>query len=240
MQRSLPFLVVSKIVSWLVILFGYPLIKILYGYKCHGRENLPRLSLKREKPPVIFISNHVLPLDPLLQASALLPRATYFTILEETLLTPVLGTFIRFLGGIPIPADPGRIQAVTEAMGVALEGRGRVLFYPEGECFLLNQELQSFKAGAFYYAMKFHAKIIPLVTVIKHSRRGIKAEVHIMKPIEAPRAEGKLSADLHKAIVLAIETRESIQNLIDAHGGDKTLYQGPMPRIKGINDKNKA
>jgi hypothetical protein len=28
-----------------------------------------------------------------------------------------------------------------------------------------------------------------------------------------------------------------MQAAIDAEGGDKTLYQGPMPRIKGVNDK---
>ena len=71
---------------------------LLYRISIEGRENLRGLGR------AILVSNHTLLLDPGLIAHAIRPRRTYFTMLEETALIPFLGTFVRLLGGVPIPA----------------------------------------------------------------------------------------------------------------------------------------
>ncbi|MHB0896104.1 MAG: lysophospholipid acyltransferase family protein [Spirochaetales bacterium] len=257
-KRTPLFLATSKALTWLVELIGWLLMKAIYGYRAKGRENLPgrEASFRNaENPqgrrPVIFVSNHALPLDPLLHALSILPRFTYFTLLEDTVLTPVLGTFVRLLGGIPIPPDADRLDDIEAAVKAALDGRGRVHFYPEGECFLLNQEIKAFKAGAFYYAVRQGAVVVPIVTVLRRggvvSASGgnarysgrVRAEILILPALEPPAASGRASADLHAAILFARQTRAAMQAAIDAAGGDKSLYLGPMPRIKGVNDRQR-
>jgi len=246
-KRTPLFLALSKAITWLVELVGWPIMKALYGYRARGREALAGAA----KGPVIFVSNHALPLDPLLHALSLLPRFTYFTLLEDTVLTPVLGTFVRLLGGIPIPPDPDRLDDIEAAVKAALAGRGRVHFYPEGECFLLNQDIKPFKAGAFYYAIRQGAVVVPIVTVLRRGgamgalkgdarpRRRVRAEILILPALKPPAPTGRASADLHAAILLARQTRAAMQAAIDSAGGDKSLYLGPMPRIKGVNDRQR-
>ncbi len=245
-RRTPLFLATSKALTWFVELIGWPLMKAIYGYRARGRENLPCREASQQnaenpqgRRPVIFVSNHALPLDPLLHALSILPRFTYFTLLEDTVLTPVLGTFVRLLGGIPIPPDSDRLDDIEAAVKAALAGRGRVHFYPEGECFLLNQDIKPFKAGAFYYAIRQGALIVPMVTLLKRRAGRVRAEILILPALEPPPANGRVSADLHAAIILARQTRDAMQAAIDTSGGDKSLYLGPMPRIKGVNDRQR-
>ncbi|HWP67786.1 MAG TPA: lysophospholipid acyltransferase family protein, partial [Rectinemataceae bacterium] len=169
-ERKAMFLAASKAITWFIEIVGWPIIRLLYGFRVQGRENLKAAGItagRKGRKSHIIVSNHSLPLDPLLHALSLLPRFTYFTLLEETVLTPVLGTLVRFLGGIPVPHDSERLIDIEAAVGEGLKGRGLVHFYPEGECFLLSQEIGPFKAGAFYYAIKFGVPVLPIVTLIR-------------------------------------------------------------------------
>jgi 1-acyl-sn-glycerol-3-phosphate acyltransferase len=226
-------------ITWFVELIGWPMMRILYGYRSVGREKLYRAPAG----PIIYVSNHAIPLDPLLHGLSILPKLLYYTLLEETVLTPVLGSLVRLLGGIPIPSDHLRMLDMEKAMVKALRARGKLHFYPEGECFLLNQEIRNFKAGAFYAAIRHGIPVQPLVTVIKRrrflGRLRIKAEVHILEALPPPPSTGRLIADLHEALRFAEQVRALMQRRIDSAGGDKSLYRGPMPRIKGVNDKDR-
>jgi 1-acyl-sn-glycerol-3-phosphate acyltransferase len=241
------FLAASKVLSWLVAILGWPIVRLLYRYRVKGRENLAPLRGR----PAVFVANHSVPLDCLIQGLALLPRFSYFTVIEETIMTPILGSLVRLLGGMPIPTDPARLGDIDAAMEAALKGHGGVYFYAEGECFLYNQEIKPFKAGAFYYAIMQGAPIVPVVSVLKRPGSGggplgcgalgradkrLGITVHILPPLVPPPAAGRRSADLHSALILARQTREAMQAIIDRERGDKGLYRGPMPRIKGVND----
>jgi 1-acyl-sn-glycerol-3-phosphate acyltransferase len=260
LNRHGSFLAASKIMTWLVELIGYPIMVALYGFRISGRDTLrdagilPWQGIK--SPPHILVSNHTLPLDPLLHALSILPRFTYFTLLEETVLTPVLGTLVRLLGGIPVPREQARLYDIQSAVETGLQRRGLVHFYPEGECFLLNQEIKPFKAGAFYYAVKMGIPVMPIVTVLRRRTRWrfvirrvvdrkpaqvrVLAHVHILPPMLPPTATGKVSSDLHQAILFARQVRAKMQRLIDSEDGDKSICRGPMPRIKGVNDRNRG
>ncbi|MDX9826536.1 MAG: lysophospholipid acyltransferase family protein [Spirochaetia bacterium] len=234
-----PFRILSWGITWFVELIGWPAVRILYGYRSLGRKNLYRAP----KGPIIYVSNHAIPLDPLLHGLSLLPNLLYYTLLEETVLTPVLGTLVRLLGGIPIPSDHGRTLDMERALAQALEARGKLHFYPEGECFLLNQEIRDFKAGAFFAAIRRGIPVQPLVTVIKLrpflGRQRIRAEVHVLEAQQPPASAGGLIADLHEALRFAEKIQRLMQQAIDSAEGDKSLYRGPMPRIRGVNDRNR-
>ena len=242
------FLAASNALLRLVAIAGWPLVRLLYRYSVLGRENLA--AAENTERPIIFVANHSLPLDSLLHGLAIQPHLTWFTMIEATVMAPYLGNFVRLLGGIPIPTDLARLGDIDEAMDAAIKVRGSVFFYSEGECFLLCQEIKPFKAGAFYYAIKEGALIVPIVSVLKKegkSRGGaaprrraassrLGVEVHILPAIEPPAASSRRSTDLHNAIALARRAHAEMQATIDAAGGDKSLYRGPMPRIKGVND----
>ncbi|HOV94876.1 MAG TPA: lysophospholipid acyltransferase family protein [Spirochaetales bacterium] len=252
------FLAASKILYLMAAIILTPVIEILYHFKVKGRRNLelagimPGPANHWRRKPCILISNHVIPLDPVLQGIAIFPRSTYFTLLEESVLTPGLGTLIQLLGGVPVPRSYRYLPKMDEAVRWALQHRGLIHFYPEGECFILNQEIKEFKAGAFYYAIENQVPIVPLVTVIKRPRTTPQGmlpqhkksdiitahlECVILPAIPPPSRSPSKVTNLHQSLQFAHTVRDTMQAAIDAEGGDKTLYRGPMPRIKGVNDK---
>jgi 1-acyl-sn-glycerol-3-phosphate acyltransferase len=230
------FRLASCALTWFVELLGWPIIVGMYRFRVVGGFRLRKAFSSKKRQAFVLVSNHAIPLDPLFHGLAILPRLTYFTLLEETVLTPVLGTLLRLLGGIPIPTDPEKLRDIESAVAWALEKRGLVHFYPEGECFLLNQDIKTFRAGAFYYAIKFGSPVIPLATVLKRTKGRLNAEVHVLEALKPPSATGRASADLHAALEFAENTQKLMQAHIDMVGGDKSLYKGPMPRIRGVND----
>ncbi len=140
-----------RIVDWLV-----------FTARIKGRENL------RAVQSAVIVSNHTLVIDPGVIAHVIRPRRTYFTMLEETALIPYLGTFVRLLGAMPIP--PNSMRRLENAAIQAVEKTGFIHFFPEGECFLWNQEIRPFSPGAFFLACRLRLPVIPITTVL-HERK---------------------------------------------------------------------
>lgn len=254
----------------LIALVGWPISRALYRITIEGgwggapnagadkglssrskKSNVARTSttarvVPKIPPSAILVSNHCMPLDPVFHGLAIFPRRTFFTLLEETCEAPVLGAFVRLLGGIPLPRDRARLNDIEQAVAHALQTRGLIHFYPEGECFLGNQNLFPFKGGAFYFAIKFGVPVVPIVTILKkragHSRfRGqrlnrIQVTEHVLSPIQPPPCGVTAHQTLARAIEFANQVQSLMQAEIESCGGDTSLYRGPMPRIKGIND----
>ena len=154
----LPFVLVYQFCLFLVRLIDW----LVLGFEVKGRENLQSVN------PAVLVSNHTLVIDPGVIAHAIRPRRTYFTMLEETALVPYLGTFVRLLGGLPIP--PESIRRLEDAVVRGIEETGFVHFFPEGECYLWNQRIRPLAPGAFYVACRLQIPVIPITTVL-HKRR---------------------------------------------------------------------
>ena len=160
---------------------------LLYRIRIEGRENLRGLGR------AILVSNHTLLLDPGLIGHAIRPRRTYFTMLEETALIPFLGTFVRLLGGVPIPEGPGSLLALEAAARSALSELGLLHFFPEGECYRGCQDIRAFHPGAFLLACRMGLPVVPVTTVLRETRlfgqtrsRDLRAE----HPVPAPGHHG--------------------------------------------------
>jgi 1-acyl-sn-glycerol-3-phosphate acyltransferase len=240
------FLAASFCLTWLADILGYLLGLTLFGFRIRkspeAKATLAAKTPQGKRAPLILVSNHALLLDPMLHSISLAPRLTYFTALEETIASPGLGTLVRLFGAIPLPKDKTRLALVDQAIATALATRGLCHFYPEGECHMRNQTIRPFKPGAFHFAIRHGASILPMVTILKKRRLGpiplgVKAEVHLLPTIAPPAPSGRLSADIHAAQSLAAAVRAAMQARIDQAGGDKSLDKGPMPRIKGFNDR---
>ncbi|MBA7647751.1 hypothetical protein ES703_55530 [subsurface metagenome] len=119
-------------------------------------STLPIKGRKNLYPQRAFlVSNHVLYLDPGIIAHTIRPRRIYFSALEKTNLVPGLGTYIRLLGAFPIPEE-NPLQRMRKALERALEERGLVHFFPEGELFRMSQDLGAFKEGVFLLSFRIN------------------------------------------------------------------------------------
>jgi len=236
----LPFRVVFHIVLAAVRAYGL----VVYRIRFKGRENLRGLSR------AVLVSNHTLLFDPGIIAHSLRPRRTYFTMLEETALIPFLGTFVRLLGGVPIPARAAALRTLDTAARSALEHLGFIHFFPEGECFVGNQEIMPFHWGAFLLAARLGAPVVPLTTVLHERTWRGKTSVRILgRPvrlpprvtivISPPQASPSLGNAFgsgrrrlsEEAADWGRRVRESMQAVIDGEGGSRTLFRGQMPRL---------
>jgi 1-acyl-sn-glycerol-3-phosphate acyltransferase len=156
----LPFTALYYILLPLATLFD----RVVFGLKVRRKQNLSEIER------AVLISNHTLLMDPGVISHAIRPNRAYFTMLEETALIPFLGTFTRLLGGIPIPEHRSSMLALGSAVHRALEKMSYVHFFPEGECYLWNQQLRPYHLGAFYLACRLNVPVIPL-TIVLHERR---------------------------------------------------------------------
>jgi 1-acyl-sn-glycerol-3-phosphate acyltransferase len=228
------FTVVFHVVLSLVRLADW----LVFRLRVEGRENL------RAVERALLVSNHTLVVDPGIIAHVIRPRRAYFTMLEETALVPGLGTFVRLLGGVPIPARAASVRTLERGLRRALGELGLVHFFPEGECFLRNQQIQPFHPGVFVLAVRLGLPVVPLTTVL-HERRlpalgrpvqlPPRVSVLIGPAFRPPPARGASgNGSLRRAaLTMAGELRAFMQSVVDSRGGCKTMGRGRMPRLFG-------
>jgi len=177
----------------------------------------------------------------------MLPSLMFHTLLEVTVEAPILGTFTRILGGVPIPRGITGYKKILEICERAFKYRRFMHFYPEGECYLYNQTINEFKPGAFYIAAEFDIPVVPLVTVFSNGffrpwsflGRSAPVETLVVMEPEYPshyvkrNEKGELIIDSVRDFAEAV--RKKMQAEINKRGGSSAFYRGKMERIKGIH-----
>jgi 1-acyl-sn-glycerol-3-phosphate acyltransferase len=216
-----------RLVNWLI-----------FRLHIEGRQQLQSLK------DGLLVSNHTLVLDPGIIAHTISPKRTYFTMLEETACIPLLGTFVRLLGAVPIPAEAAAMRMLERAIRTDLRDLPFIHLFPEGECYLWNQQVEEFQLGAFYLACRLRLPVIPVTTVL-HRRRWfgrdsfrfgnrtfrIPPQVTVVVG-EAIHPNGNQSRSLKgQALDLGNRVRTVMQQTIDRNDGCKDLAKGRMPRL---------
>lgn len=204
----------------------------LNNYRIHNRHNLSKVK------KAITVSNHTMFLDPVLISSAVFPYRTYQTLLEESVKAPFIGTLTRLLGGIPIPVNDQNLNALYEGSMKALKKGKYLHFYPEGECYIYNDNPKRFHAGAFVIAALLDIPVIPMATLFKKAGKRPYVHLYILEPMfpsdfNIIKSDGAI--DISAAKIFAAETRTKICAEINKHGGTGQYCKGHLPRIKGIN-----
>jgi 1-acyl-sn-glycerol-3-phosphate acyltransferase len=196
----------------------------------------------------ITVSNHTTFLDPVKITGLMLPRLVFQTLLEATVEFPVLGTYTRLLGGVPIPRGRTGYQKILEICEQAFKYRRYLHFYAEGECFLYNQRIKEFQSGAFRIAAELDIPVIPLVTVFSNGPfkpwsfwgRSLPLETLVVLepvyPAQYVRRDetGEITTESIKEFAETV--RRKMQAEIDRRGGSTAFFRGQMERIKGLND----
>jgi len=239
---SLPF----RIASLITFILIYP-IAILINYLSFFTRFKNRFKIYGIRKAVT-VSNHTTFLDPAKIAFLALPGRSFQTLLEATIEFPFLGTFIRLLGGVPLPRGKNGFNKILEICQRAFKYRKFLHFYPEGECFLYNQKINKFKTGAFRIAAKFDIPVIPLVTVFSNglfrpwSFWGSTMPLETLVVLDPEYPSRYVKRDENGEITTesireyAEVVRQKMQAEIDRRGGSSAFFRGQMRRIKGLND----
>ena len=221
----------------------FTMINMLYSTKILNKRYLNRFKQG------IIVSNHTTFLDPISMSSLVRPRRLFHTLLEETVTVPFLGTLTRLLGGIPVPKG-GRdsIEQLIKVIQLAMKRRRFVHIYPEGECFIYNQNVKEFLRGAFLIAARLNVPVIPVATIMSEGRfkpysffgRSRPKQTLSILPAVYPQTFDCITSDgkinVHGIKMFAKEVQDRIQAEIDSKNGSSAFYKGQMERIKGIND----
>ena len=238
---SLPF----RFFSALTFYFVFPIAMLINWIQHFTRyKNRRRLCDLRR---AITVSNHTTFLDPVKITGLVFPRLIFQTMLEATVEFPFLGTFTRLLGGVPIPRGRDGFRKISEICEQAFKYRRYLHFYPEGECFLYNQQIREFRTGAFRLAAELDIPIVPLVTVFSARPfkflflpRSLPAETLVVLEPEYPAKylrrdeNGEISTESIREFAGAV--RQKMQEEIEKQGGSSAFYRGRLERIKGLND----
>ena len=239
---SLPFRIASRWSLYLTLPAAMLINIMLHSTRYKHRWRLR--GIRR----AITVSNHTTFFDPVKIGAMLLPGMAFYTLLEATVEFPFLGTFVRTLGGVPIPRGKTGCRKILEICGRALKYRRFLHFYPEGECFFYNQKIREFKSGAFRIAAEMDIPIVPLVTVFSQGLfkpwsfwgRSVPIETLVILEPVYPSGyvrrdkNGEISGESVKEFAEAV--RGKMQREIDRRGGTSAFYRGKMERIKGLND----
>ena len=228
----------AKVIFNFTLLLVVIVNRLFFRLKIEGRENLQQLSSG------LLVSNHTLVLDPGIIADVLRPRRTYFTMLEETACIPLLGTFVRLLGAIPIPTHTAAMRTLEKTLRAGLRDLPFVHVFPEGECYLWNQEVEEFQPGAFFLACRLRLPVVPITTIL-HERRWLgRSSFHFggrtfrFPPQvtvvigQALHANGSAGGTVKRqAMEMSRRVRSIMQRTIDQRGGSKSISKGKMPRL---------
>jgi 1-acyl-sn-glycerol-3-phosphate acyltransferase len=146
-DRSILALIWYRIVQVVVVV----LLSAFYGLRVTGRKNVP------EDGPALLISNHLSYLDVFL-LGILLPRPLNY-VARSTLFVPVLGGFIRSVGGFPIQREGLGASGMKETLR-RLRNGGIVALFPEGTR-SVDGELGEIKAGIALLASRAKVAVVP-------------------------------------------------------------------------------
>ncbi len=167
--RNIFFRIWAAIFRAVAIAVFNPFARIKYGLKVYGGENIKKLKGK----PYIVTVNHVHMFDDLTIGTNLYTwRKIYFTTLDQNIRRPMIGFFLRSLGGIPIPVESvAGMKKFNEDISYLLKKGKVVLYNPEGSLWPYYREIRPFKRGAFSMAVKNDVPVLPFVMTFKRKKK---------------------------------------------------------------------
>ena len=190
-------------VYWLLVnLIVFPLCRLLYGLRIHGKKNLKRHKTVL-KNGAITISNHVFMWDYLCVLRAIRPHLAYFPAWKTNLEGSMRG-FVRLSGGIPIPE--GNLHATAkfnQAIEEVLESGKWLHFFPEGSMWFFYPDIRPLKRAVFHYAVKHNKPVLP-ITMSFRPRKGLwkllgkkpLVDLHIGEPLLPDQSLPRRTAEL--------------------------------------------
>jgi 1-acyl-sn-glycerol-3-phosphate acyltransferase len=247
-DTSFIFRLCSTVVFYTVWHIAHLVNTILYSTSYENRR-----KLRKYKGRAILVSNHTTVFDPILVSGAMMPERAWQTFLEKTAEAPVLGTFLRFIGGMPLPPGGIGIRRLIETSEQAFKYYRFIHFYPEGECYIYNQKIMPFQSGAFLTAARLNIPVFPLLTIFSEgvlkpgtlfARKFPIERLVVLDPVypsdyvkydDDGRIVMPSIKDFAKAVQVIMQKEIDKRHEADRRVGTQAYFKGQMQRIKGIN-----
>ena len=170
---------------WRTVLFAFSplLLKVWFGAKVTGRDNLKELKNKG----ALCVCNHINYLDTLFVRQAVGYFRSYHTMTQQNNKKGLGGHIIRHGGTLPFSENFTAMKNLTAEMERLLK-KGKIInFYPEKAMWTAYQKPRPMMDGVFYYAVKFGVPVIPLFCTFEKSATGRmkKLRINILQPVYA-------------------------------------------------------
>ena len=221
----------------LAITFFNPFMVLRYKMWTFGTKNQKQMKGKG----FIMTCNHCHLFDDLSIGTNLFCwRKIYFTTLSRNIKRPMIGFFLRSLGGIPIPiGSVSGTRKFNEDISYLLKKKHPVLYNPEAALWPYYREVRPFKRGAFAMAVKNDVPVLPIAVLFKRKKKKNGKFRHrlffaICKPIEIDKTlpddkskSEKLMNQAYDVTKRVVKEWYEIQNCgYDDHKVDRELKAG--------------
>ena len=163
---------------WIGVLMGYPFKWLYFKNKIYyENEKAPR----RVKGGALIITNHINPLDYVMNVFVFFPRKLYVVASEHAFKTWYLRAGMKFWGGIQANRETKSLRFIVESVRHLQKGH-LVQIFPEGH----NTDdgtIKEFYPSYILIALKSGAPIVPVIT---DGNYGFLKRVHLMvgEPID--------------------------------------------------------
>jgi len=173
----------SAVLCSVMATVGALLIKVVYGARVVGRKNLKLLK----KQGAVCVCNHVAYLDTLFIRQAVGHFRSYHTIAPQNNKTGVGGWFIRRANVLPISSNLTAARSFNREVDRLLRNGKIVNFYAERAMWVNYRKPRPMKEGAFYYAVKSDAPVLPVFFTFRKDGHGRmrRLRIHILPPVRA-------------------------------------------------------
>lgn len=218
-SRGLIFKLYRSVIKLVIRLFG-PIVNFLgFRVRVVGRKNLKGIKNG------ITISNHVHYLDSLWYFQAMKWRDSYITGASHNNKKGFFGATLSAGGFIPLANTFSENKKFAEYVSGILKNNGFIHFYPEQSLWLKYEQSRPFKKGAFYYASKNNAPIIPLIILFKPWKKNAKNKKKVVVQICKPIWPNPSLSFEENCKYMNIEAQKIYdQTVIDFYGYDKENY----------------
>lgn len=172
---------VCKLIRGGMATIGKAFVKIVYGAKVVGKENLKKVGTSG----ALCVCNHFSFLDTLFVREAIGHFRSFHTMGPKNNKTGLGGAIIRCGGMLPLSDSHTVMRNFNREVERLLTEGKFVNFYAEQAMWINYQKPRPMKEGAFYYAVKCNVPVIPVFCTFKKSRRGHirKLRIHILPPV---------------------------------------------------------
>lgn len=175
----------------------------------------------------ILTPNHLSNLDPILLGVQIAPRREVKALAKDSLFrAPVIGSFIRKMGHIPVKRNSASAADALKAAVIAVKNGEVIAIYPEGTIPLSDQQLGELKSGAVRLALETGAPLIPIAqwgpqhvlpprvknnwkSLVKALRRKVPHHIIVGEPYTVT---GEATAE--NIITLTAELKSKMEDLV--------------------------
>ena len=165
--------------NWFTKVTAFPVQLLCFRTKTVYED---KKAFRAVKGPMLIVSNHTSVFDYAVYIFVFFFR-TLRTVMAEVLFKkPVLGTYLRCMGGIRVDRAAHEFGFVEEALGI-LEKKGTVLIFPESRLPVDGEERPlPFKESVAYLALRSGVPVVPVYTSGSYFRFK-RARVVVGKPV---------------------------------------------------------